>query len=78
VPLPSSRIIEGVRIRKTLDYIHNSWIDLTRTLRDLPMAVQDLKVPHDPDKPWPLYISPLEDQRAIKALLNKSFQKKSY
>lgn len=71
-PLSPSGIIEGVQIHKTVNYIHHSWIELTRTLKDLPVAVQDLKVPHDPHRPWPLYISPLEDRGAIQSLLEQT------
>jgi alpha,alpha-trehalase len=42
---------------------------LTRSHADLPAAIVDPKIDHDPDTPWVLYVSPHEDPGAISATL---------
>ena len=65
-------IQEQIRVANTAVYIDQAWNELTRTLKDIPIAVQDIKVPHDPGKPWPLYISGLEDLESIQTLLSRT------
>jgi len=63
---------EQIRVAYTSVYIDQAWDDLTRTLKDIPIAVQDIKIPHDPGKQWPLYISGLEDLEGIQTLLSRT------
>jgi len=63
---------EQIRVANTSAYIDQAWNDLTRTLKDIPIAVQDIKIPHDPGKPWPLYVSGLEDLKGIQTLLSRT------
>lgn len=58
-----------IQVGNTLAYIDKAWNELTRTIKDIPIAVQDVKVPHDPGKPWALYISNLEDSANIQTIL---------
>jgi alpha,alpha-trehalase len=57
------------RLQPVLEYIRNGWDVLTRSHADLPAAIVDPKIDHDPDTPWVLYVSPHEDPGAISATL---------
>jgi alpha,alpha-trehalase len=56
-------------------YIKTSWSTLTRTMKDLPAAAHDPKLPRSPAQPWPVYLSPKEDReqraRELRAALSE-------
>ncbi|HEX2454729.1 MAG TPA: trehalase family glycosidase [Vicinamibacterales bacterium] len=56
-------------------YIKTSWTTLTRTMKDLPAAAHDPKLPRSPGQPWPVYVSAKEDReqraRELRATLSE-------
>src|SRR4051812_5660008 len=63
-PVPEDPLAPA-RVDRVRRYIKAAWPTLTRSARDLPVAAQDPKFPHTPGTPWPVYLSPLEDQAAV-------------
>ncbi|HXH06021.1 MAG TPA: trehalase family glycosidase, partial [Vicinamibacterales bacterium] len=52
-------------------YIEASWTALTRSLRDLPDAARDPKMPRAPGEPWPVYVAPTENRARVQAALRR-------
>ena len=52
-------------------YVEASWTTLTRSLRDLPEAARDPKMPRAPGEPWPIYLAPTEDRARVRAALRR-------
>jgi alpha,alpha-trehalase len=60
------------RVAPVRAYIKSSWTTLSRSNRDLPVAAQDPKFPREPEKPWPVYLSPREDRGRVETELQKA------
>jgi alpha,alpha-trehalase len=67
-PVPEDAL-GPARVGRVRRYIKESWSALTRSVRDLPVAAQDPKFPHTAGAPWPVYLSPIEDQAVIERKL---------
>jgi len=67
VALPAPAHLDTLRA-----YIDRTWGPLTRTLDDLPAALPDPKVDHEPGTPWPLYVAADADSAAIRARLRRA------
>ncbi|MBN2369718.1 MAG: alpha,alpha-trehalase [Vicinamibacteria bacterium] len=64
---PSSERLAPVR-----EYIRKGWRTLTRSHADIPSAVEDPKVPHEPGTPWVVYVSFNENPEAVAETLAAS------
>jgi alpha,alpha-trehalase len=62
---PRLEVPSAARQAPVREYIRNGWKLLTRSHADLPKAVEDPKVHHEPGTPWVLYVSADEDPQAI-------------
>src|SRR5262249_27810115 len=58
--IPSAPQVRAVR-----QYIKLTWTTLTRSIRDLPRAAPDPKMPTAPDRRWPVYIAADENRTNI-------------
>jgi alpha,alpha-trehalase len=56
--IPATDALTPTGVARLRGYIRDAWRPLTRTLRDLPRAAQDPKVPHTPGTPWVIYVAP--------------------
>ena len=66
---PPNRALTNDQVTAIRAYIKQTWQTLSRSLSHILAAAQDSKVDHDPEKPWPVYISAREDQAEILAQL---------
>ena len=55
----------GAQLDELRQYIKASWTTLTRSMKDLPAAAHDPKLPRSPGQPWPVYVSAKEDREQI-------------
>ncbi len=60
------------RLAPVRDYIKKGWKALTRSHADLPAALPDSKVPHQPGTPWVLYVAADEDPAAVRSAIARS------
>ena len=60
------------RLAPVLDYIEKGWKTLTRSHADLPAALPDSKVPHQPGTPFVLYVAADEDPAAVRSSIARS------
>ena len=67
VALPAPAHLDTLRA-----YIDRTWGTLTRSHDDLPAALPDPKVEHEPGTPWPLYVAADADSAAIRAELRRT------
>lgn len=73
----SPELPSNERLQPVLDYIEGGWAALTRSHADLPAAIVDPKIDHDPDTPWVLYVSSRENPGDISAQLGASLSSKT-
>jgi alpha,alpha-trehalase len=69
--LPAPQQIDAVR-----KYIKTSWTTLSRSIKDLPAAAHDPKLPRKPGEPWPVYLSPKEDRERVARELRGALSEK--
>lgn len=67
--LQPTATISPAQAQAVRNYIKQTWKTLSRSQAHILEAAQDSKVDHVPGTPWPVYISPLEDQAAVTATL---------
>src|SRR3954467_8315847 len=68
-PVAPPPVLAPARVARLRQYIAGAWPVLTRSPRDLPVAAQDPKFPHQPGAPWPVYLAPTEDRAAVEKRL---------
>ena len=66
------------QVRAVRAYIQSAWQTLSRSLSHVLEAAQDEKVPHRPGDPWPVYISPQEDQFAVEHALQNALSPEEF
>ena len=62
---PSQSLPDDSHLQRLRGYIKMSWTTLSRSIRDLPQALPDPKIPRKPGQPWLLYISPRESRTRV-------------
>ena len=62
---PSQSLPDDPQLQRLRGYIKMSWTTLSRSIRDLPQALPDPKIPRKPGQPWLLYISPRESRTRV-------------
>jgi len=67
---PDLRFPPAADLERLEAYIEKTWDTLTRSLKDLPAAVPDSKVPLPPGAPHPLYVAASEDVAAVTARIH--------
>jgi alpha,alpha-trehalase len=63
--------LDSTDIEKVKTYIKNTWKTLTRSQKDLLAAVKDIKIEHQSNRTWLVYISPQEDFDRVKTNLQQ-------
>jgi len=66
---PSQSLPDDSQLERLRGYIKMSWTTLSRSIRDLPQALPDPKIPRKPGQPWLLYISPRESRTRVQSEL---------
>ena len=66
---PSQSLPDDSHLQRLRGYIKMSWTTLSRSIRDLPQALPDPKIPRKPGQPWLLYISPRESRTRVQSEL---------
>jgi alpha,alpha-trehalase len=66
---PSQSLPDDPQLQRLRGYIKMSWTTLSRSIRDLPQALPDPKIPRKPGQPWLLYISPRESRTRVQSEL---------
>ena len=66
---PSQSLPDDSQLQRLRGYIKMSWTTLSRSIRDLPQALPDPKIPRKPGQPWLLYISPRESRTRVQSEL---------
>ena len=66
---PSQSLPDDSQLQRLRGYIKMSWTTLSRSIRDLPQALPDPKIPRKPGQPWLLYISPRESRTLVQSEL---------
>jgi len=66
---PSQSLPDDPQLQRLRGYIKMSWTTLSRSIRDLPQALPDPKIPRQPGQPWLLYISPRESRTRVQSEL---------
>ena len=66
---PSQSLPDDSQLERLRGYIKMSWTTLSRSIRDLPQALPDPKIPRQPGQPWLLYISPRESRTRVQSEL---------
>jgi alpha,alpha-trehalase len=65
----SQELPDAAQLQRLRAYIKMSWTTLTRSIRDLPQALPDPKMPRNPGDRWLLYVSPTESRSRIQGEL---------
>ncbi len=65
----SQSLPDGPQLEPLRGYIKMSWTTLSRSIRDLPQALPDPKIPRKPGQPWLLYVSRKESRPRVQSEL---------